>query len=63
MKDKYQEVAREAYMKAANPSAAGGSSKRKQHASLEEKVNSLYTNIKLYEKSIKLISGKCTKFS
>ena len=35
----------------------GGANKRKKQAELEEKINALYSNIKLFEKSVKVIIG------
>ena len=35
----------------------GGANKRKKQAELEEKINALYSNIKLFEKSVKVING------
>ncbi|XP_071819369.1 E3 UFM1-protein ligase 1-like isoform X2 [Apostichopus japonicus] len=47
---RYQETAKEAYM-----ALAGGSSaaeRRKTHENVQEKVNSLWTNVKLFEKGV-----------
>ena len=35
----------------------GGANKRKKQAELEEKINALYSNIKLFEKSVIVING------
>ena len=54
LKEKYQEVAKSVYLR----SSSGEENKRKQQADLEEKVNGLYSNIKLFEKSLRVIIGK-----
>jgi len=56
LKNKYQEVAKSLFMES-SAVTPGGVNKRKQQAELEEKVNALYSNIKLFEKSVKLIAG------
>lgn len=46
------------FMESSTAHTPGGANKRKKQAELEEKINALYSNIKLFEKSIKVIHGK-----
>jgi len=55
LRDKYQEVAKSMFMESSTAHTPGGANKRKKQAELEEKINALYSNIKLFEKSIKVI--------
>ena len=48
----YQEVARTVF------SSGTGDQKRKSHSEVQEKVNLLWANTKLFDKGIKLFSGK-----
>ena len=59
LRDKYQEVAKSMFMESstAQTPGGGGANKRKKQAELEEKINALYSNIKLFEKSVKVING------
>ncbi|XP_067950843.1 E3 UFM1-protein ligase 1-like [Watersipora subatra] len=56
LRDKYQQVAKSLFTESSAASTPGGSSKRKVQADLEEKVNALYSNIRLFEKSIRVIT-------
>lgn len=51
-------MAKALFLDSSSGSTPGGPSKRKLQAELEEKVNALYTNIKLFEKSLRVITGK-----
>ena len=49
-------------MESSSASIPGGASKRKVQAELEEKVNALYSNIKMFEKSLKVIVGEWSRY-
>ena len=54
----YQEVARSVFL-------VTGDKKRKSHSEVQEKVNVLWANAKLFDKGIKLFNGRptiCFKF-